>query len=108
MIPDLGLLLQAKQDALHSIILYGSAAECIEAFLKRKEEIRGNLSVEHWYSNNYDSYMKMSSPEFAPFRIFTFNQGERKEIDEVLIEIRKKNRVIFLPLIQILKIPFQH
>lgn len=87
MIPNSGLLLQAKQENLHSIILYGSAAECIESFLKREMETGRNLSSQHWYDNNCGFYMRMSSPEFAPFRVLAFNQGKRKDLKGVLAEI---------------------
>lgn len=87
MIPDSGLLFRAKQENLHSILLYGSAAECIESFLKREAETGRNLTLQHWYDNNHGTYMRMSSPEYAPLRVFVFNQGKRRDLNEVITEI---------------------
>lgn len=87
MIVDSELLFRAKQVPLHSIILYGSAAECIESFLKREAETGRNLTLQHWYDNNHGTYMRMSSPECAPFRVFVFNQGKRRDLNEVITEI---------------------
>jgi hypothetical protein len=59
-------------------ILYGSAADCIAAFIDREASTARGLTVEHWELNNASSYLMFSRPEFGPFRIEAFRaKGQR-------------------------------
>jgi len=75
------------------VVLYGTAADCINAFLKREVEHRrvpaANL-VEHWISNNRDSYVAFSRPEWAPFRVSAFREGKRVSRAKLVAEVRRR------------------
>ena len=62
----------ALQEGIRTIYLYGSAAHCISAFLKREQQTARNLDLAHWMAHNRDPYLRMSEPVFAPHRIHVF------------------------------------
>jgi hypothetical protein len=64
--------------------LYGSAADCIRSFLEREQSTARNLPVEHWLANNGCAYLQVSRPEFAPYRIATFEAGGVRASAETL------------------------
>lgn len=64
-------IVAAAQVGIRTIYQYGSAAHCITAFLKRKQNI---LGLDHWILNNHknDMYIEMSKPALARYRIHVF------------------------------------
>jgi len=82
--------ISAVADNIKIIYLYGSAARCITAFLKREKETHRNLGLDHWITNNSDSYIKMSEPEFESNRVYVWtNNGERRQHEDIFAEISK-------------------
>ena len=78
----------AAADKATIIYLYGSAAHCTAAFLKREQETRRLLGLDHWMTYNCASHLKMSEPVFDDNRIHVFtNDGTRKPHGEVFKEI---------------------
>jgi shikimate kinase len=80
------LVLSAQQlsavtrEGVTVIILYCPASECIAAFLcgeKQRPRVQGTDPVHHWVSNNRDSYIAFSRPEFASIRLEVFRNGAR-------------------------------
>jgi hypothetical protein len=64
--------------------LYGPAADCIDSFLQREAEQGSQLSLNHWLIHNQDSYLRISLPDLAPYRIAVFNaDGTRRHWGEV-------------------------
>lgn len=80
----------AVQAGIRTIYLYGSAADCITAFLKREQQAGRNLDLAYWIANNRDPYMRMSEPAFAPYRIHVFtHMGNRRTHPEVFETLLK-------------------
>lgn len=63
----------AARAFIDAVYLYGSAAHCINAFLRRERSTGRNLGLDHWARNNWGSYAKMSVPAFEPHRIHMFS-----------------------------------
>jgi gluconate kinase len=79
----------AQKAGMTVVYLYGSAAHCIDAFLKRERASGRNLGLDHWLDNN-KTYMAMSEPYFKPYRIHVFDiYGERRTHADVLAAIEK-------------------
>lgn len=77
----------AARIGIRTIYLYGSAAHCITAFLNREQK---NLGLDHWILNNYrnDTYIQMSKPALAPYRIHVFtHMGTPRPHVEVFEEL---------------------
>jgi len=68
-------MLAAIQAGIRTIYLYGSAAQCITAFLNRERQTGRNLDLDHWIKNNHNPYMQVSGPAFAPYRIHVFTHS---------------------------------
>jgi len=90
MIPDHRLLATAQNAGLASIILYGTAEECLTAFRRREKETGRNFSDEHWFNYNALSYIKMGFSEYSSFRISTFINGKRIKLNKILDDISKR------------------
>jgi len=74
------------------IYMYGSAARCISAFLKREQETQRNLNIDHWITNNYHSYIKMSLPSLKANRVDVWtHNGERRKHQEIFDEVLEWN-----------------
>ena len=77
-------VIAASQAGLRTIYLYASADYCITAFLNREQQNGRNLDLVHWNSNNSRSYIQMSDPAFAPYRIHVFTStGTRRRHNAV-------------------------
>ena len=81
-------LIAAEQAGIGTLILYGTGADCMEAFLKRGRESRRGLNEDHWKLNNAHSYAEISQPIYAKYRILAFDQGQRRERVALLKEIK--------------------
>jgi hypothetical protein len=79
-------ILAAAGAGIRTVCLYGSAARCIAGFLKREQKSGRRLGLEHWILNSYQngSYIEMSKPAYAPYRIHVFTHtGTRRPHAEV-------------------------
>jgi len=80
------------RESIGIFYLYGSAAQCINAFLAREEETGRCLSLEHWLTNNYETYLKMSNPAFEQSRVHVFTHtGNRRSHQDIFSELEKRN-----------------
>lgn len=74
----------ANQVGIRPIYFYGTAADCISAFVNRERHTGRNHTVDYWVGFNRDTYIEISKPEHAPYRIRVFNDaGSRKPHSEV-------------------------
>jgi shikimate kinase len=86
------VLFQEHITACRSLIaifyLYGSAEQCINAFLKREQETGRNLSLDHWMGNNYSTHPIMSDHIFEHNRVNVFtHEGSRRADLDVFAEL---------------------
>ena len=75
-----------------SLVLYGSAAACLDSFLEQEKRL-SRVSAEpvgHWFANNQLPYLEFSRPEFAPFRLSVFRNGERVSRLDLVAEVQKR------------------
>lgn len=84
------LMHRATKDGMLFIILYATAADCINSFLNREEQLGSGLGIEHWHKYNCVSYFNMSLPEFKEFRHLTFDNDVRKTNETVALELMKR------------------
>lgn len=74
-----------------SWVLYGSAAECIAAFLSRESLMNRDLDENHWIANNAKSYITFSLPRFQHVRVQAFTaSGLHRDWSDLLGEMRKR------------------
>lgn len=57
------------------VVLYGSGAECLDAFLRREQAKSTRLDATHWIRHNAGPYASLSTPRFAPHRLLAFDEG---------------------------------
>lgn len=80
----------AEKESIRVTYLYGSAAHCINAFLERERESGHNLGVDHWLTNNRETYLVMSRPEFERYRTHVFTiRGKHRSHANVLRNVQK-------------------
>jgi len=75
-----------------SLVLYGTAAACLNAFLEQEKMLKrvaGDL-VEFWFSQNRHSYFEFSRPEFAPFRVVAFQKDKRVSRADLVAEVQQR------------------
>lgn len=80
----------AGEAGIRLLVLYGTEAECREAFLRRERESGRGLGVDHWIQNNAQSYAAFSEPLFAPHRISAFGSGSFRSRTELVRELKKR------------------
>jgi len=72
--------------------LYGSAAHCINAYLRRELETGRGWDGNTWIQHNHDSYTKMSLPSYEPYRVHVFTRdGHHRSHADILVEVSKAN-----------------
>jgi shikimate kinase len=80
--------ISAVADNIKIIYLYGSAARCITAFLKREQKMYRNLGLDHWITYNCATYIKMSEPELEANRVHVWtHNGERRQHEDIFAEV---------------------
>jgi adenylate kinase family enzyme len=84
------LIAASREAGITTVVLYGSAAECLDAFLAREEATGRRLSANHWIQNNYESYLRFSLPEYAPWRLPAFEPHGRRSRAEMIEVIEKR------------------
>lgn len=77
----------ATAAGISTIVLYGTGAECLQAFLQREVATGRSLTAEHWISNNAVTYAIHSRPEYAAIRVSAFCFGSRRPVEEVVAEV---------------------
>jgi hypothetical protein len=72
------------------VVLYGTGAECIDAFLTREAAIGRGIGIDHWIANNHDTYAELSCPEYASCRVVAFDNGRHQPRAALVKEIRRR------------------
>lgn len=81
----------AEKASIEVAYLYGSAAHCVNSFLKREHKSGRRLDLYHWLSNNSRAYLEMSHPRFEPYRVHVFDiYGNHRPCPDVLREIKER------------------
>jgi shikimate kinase len=78
---------KAQHHGISIIVLYGTGADCLEAFLRREAERKSSLGVEHWVTNNAVYYAWFSAPYYARHRIMAFEYGKARDRKVIVEEI---------------------
>lgn len=81
------LIEHALRCGISTVILYGSGADCLAAFLRRPSTGERSLNANYWIACNASAYMTHSRPEYIPYRIEVFRNGKHRAIEELLSEI---------------------
>jgi len=84
------LIRTAEQQGIRPFVLYGTGAECLDAFLERERKTGRRLGQKHWIQYNAYSYIAYSQEEFARHRLGTFASGERRQRADLVAEVKKK------------------
>lgn len=80
-------LLLARDRGIAAVILYGTAADCLNAFLERERHTGRGLTLQHWVANNRQSYIAFSLPDLEPFRLPVFDsRGRRVDLVAAVLE----------------------
>jgi hypothetical protein len=87
------LIIASGDAGITTIVLYGSGAECVDAFLAREEETGRRLSADHWIENNSESYAHFSLPEYAPWRLAVFQSDRRRSRAAIVKQIATRARL---------------
>jgi hypothetical protein len=72
------------------LVLYGTGAECMAAFLQRERALGRGLGVDHWISNNAQSYAAFSAPYLAPYRVSAFGRGRFRDRAALVTEAKER------------------
>lgn len=72
------------------VVLYGTGAECLDAFLAREAATGRGLGIDHWVANNHDIYADFSRPDFAWWRVAAFDNGRHRSRADLVDEIRRR------------------
>ena len=86
----ISLLNEAHVGGVSVFVLYGSGAQCLDAFLSREELTGRRLGVDYWIENNRDAYVRFSRPEYAACRLPVFECGARPSRVRIVGEVRAR------------------
>ena len=84
------LIRAAEQAGIRSVVLYGTAAQCLTAFLERERSTGRGLTQEHWVENNRGSYIEYSREEFAPYRFDMFTKRGRESRADLVSRVARQ------------------
>jgi len=79
---------EGTEHGIVTVILYGPRQDCINSFLEREKTTSRHLGINHWERNNRESYALFGLPEFAPYRILTFENGNRIPSTSLIEDVR--------------------
>src|SRR5262249_49524626 len=82
--------IEAAEQGMRFLILYGTGADCLEAFLQRERETGRGLDTEHWILNNAASYAEISRPEYSKYRLMAFDQSCHRPRSDLVAEVRQR------------------
>lgn len=85
------LIAQLASKGIAVVILYGSGAECLNAFLDRENKTGRRLPAEHWIVNNQNTYAEFSRPEYSQFRLPVFENGDRRSRAAIMDDIKTRS-----------------
>ena len=80
----------AERQGIRTIILYGSADDCLQSFLHREATMRSGLDQAHWLRNNARTYIEHSRTEYSPYRLRTLVLGKHRQRNELVAEVRTR------------------
>ena len=80
----------AERQGIRTIILYGTAADCLQAFLRREEAMQRGLDQVHWLRHNAHAYIAHSRTEYSPNRLRTFVSGKHRARNELVAEVQSR------------------
>lgn len=86
-VPKHAQVAAAKAAGIRFVVLYGSGADCVDAFLKREEASGRKLNSDHWVANNAHSYAVFSLPTFRAYRLEVFRRGRFRTRGELIAEV---------------------
>lgn len=78
----------AEAESMQVLVLYGSGAECMHAFLEREAKLARGLDEGHWLRHNCEAYALFSLPMYARHRVAAFSKGSRRSSRSLLAEIK--------------------
>jgi hypothetical protein len=84
------LMEAAEEQGLRFLILYGTGAECLEAFLRRERQTGRGLDADHWILNNAGTYAEFSRPEFSTHRLMGFEQSRHRVRGDLVAEAMRR------------------
>lgn len=73
----------ARRAGIAVVVLYGSADDCLRAFLDREATNGRGLTVADWQRNNAGLHEIYFEPEYAEIRVETFRHGTHRPIDSI-------------------------
>ena len=82
----------AEAEGVRIVILYGTGAHCLAAFLRRELELGRGLDADHWIANNAQTYAQISRPEYAKYRLNAFTKTNHRR--RVVLVADMKRRII--------------
>jgi len=80
----------AEKCGIRSIILYGTEAECLGAFVEREKQASRGLDVRHWISNNAWSYAQFGRMEFDKYRLMVSENSRHRARGDLVAEIKRR------------------
>lgn len=89
-VPTSSHITSAAQVGIQMLILYGTGAECLEAFLQREQASGRGLKADHWIRYNALAYAAFSLPSFAAHRLMMFENGRFRTRTALVAEVRER------------------
>jgi hypothetical protein len=80
----------AQLAGFRTLVLYGTGAECLSAFIERERVSGRGLGVDHWIRNNAHAYACFSTPDFAPHRLSVFDHGQFRSRGDLVAEVAQR------------------
>ena len=80
----------AEKVGITTIVLYGTGAECLDAFLARERLSRRGLDEEHWISNNSVAYARLSGVAYRRHRLPVFDSGRFRTKEVLIAEVTER------------------
>lgn len=85
-----GCVREAAIHSIKAILLWGSAADCRQAFVQREQASPRRLDGTVWDRNNHAAMLTYAHEDFDPLRVWTFQEnGTRRDRAEVVAECRR-------------------
>jgi hypothetical protein len=85
-LPSIAEITHTKTAGINTIILYGTDQECLSSYLKR-ESANDDFGENHWNKYNLSSSEKFKKPEYGPYKLSSFENGEHKPVDSLIEEL---------------------
>ncbi len=80
----------AEKVGIRLLVLYGTGAECLAAFLQRESDSGRGLDEDYWARHNAHPYAEFSRPAFAPFRLNVFENGRFRDRPELIADVSRR------------------